>query len=419
MDFSLSIIIPTINKCSELISETIRIFRLKKIDFEVILICDSNEMYRYHKGELKSNPYLKVLASRFDYSGPGSCRNIGIENSSKSLITFLDADDEILIRDDIDYYDYSGQDILLFDFDHPNRSFARIYDSKILQSVDTEFIIGSLNTDKIFLSHCLGVILKRDFLMKEDIRFPETSIVEDITFMSEVLLKGTKISRANWFKYKYSMNLGTTKNTIEQRSLTDIVSCKSRIKGLSPRTREQKIYIDRVEYFLDLLYFSRLPVLYDDTNLQGSLSEDTWLDKHRVSANYSFTFMSNLMSFETVIFGLLNEEHQGYERVFLLYCAGAIAELWKKPLIKKEFPVYVVDDRLGDIDLSIYTLKDVKNIIFQRFGLNVCVISLILNLDEITSKNLSMRVSQEFHEFKTKVYTVPELYLRWKSHLFQ
>ncbi|MDY4479233.1 MAG: glycosyltransferase family 2 protein [[Pasteurella] aerogenes] len=202
----LSIIIPFYNTFSQskCVLERIEHNLNSYGDIEFILVDDGSTDSTYEKllnyfKEYQENPNLILLTQK--NKGPGGARNNGLSNAHGEYVWFVDSDDDFfvdaiyedLVNDhgDIDFIDYN-----YFKNNVINNSMELeegVYDS---QSVDLYMCLGRLWT-KLF---------KREFILQNNIQYPEYCIYED-NYLVYVLPKYIKkFKKSNRVSYVYSQD---------------------------------------------------------------------------------------------------------------------------------------------------------------------------------------------------------------------
>ena len=182
----LSIIIPTYNRCIRFIQD----FPIPHSPNIEIIVVDDNSDHQYSSTILNS---LFSLGIGFRYyycdlnSGPGFCRNIGIKMSLGKFLMFIDSDD-YLTRASLTSILYAiGQflsDIDIFLIDVYNEGFSDTLRSSHYTPLTP---IGALGLSDLvhnrFLSYRpVDKIVRRQFLVDNDISFPSSRSYEDIAY---------------------------------------------------------------------------------------------------------------------------------------------------------------------------------------------------------------------------------------------
>ncbi len=199
----------------------------------------------------------------------GGARNIGIEYSGADYIGFVDADDWVeptmfekifryIIEEDCDIVtcdskrDMGTESIIMGPTGKGNQ----------LLSIDTEEQRKSLMA-KGTKGYICTKIYKKDFLIENNITFPEHLTYEDNFFMAFCLLYARKIYIVEEYLYHYFLNLNSTvtaKNSMHHLDRLEIELMKLQeyqARGV------YNLYYREIEYnFLVLFYVNTLHILF-------------------------------------------------------------------------------------------------------------------------------------------------------------
>jgi len=91
---SISIIIPTINRYEDLKNTVADLFNQSHLDFEIIIIDQTDDINKIIIDELKSKLNINYILS--NNKSASAARNIGLKNSKNEIILFLD--DDVIIE---------------------------------------------------------------------------------------------------------------------------------------------------------------------------------------------------------------------------------------------------------------------------------------------------------------------------------
>lgn len=175
-------------------------------EIEIYLIDDASTAENYQEIINCFKPIIDIHLLRCKYNGgPGVARQYGIDNSKNPYIFFMDADDTL--------GDSFALNILCYNLE--------LYDNAII----SEGIIYEMNEDGIhFTTHkdypswVFGKLYKRDFLIKNNIRFhPASRLNEDAGFSLQINLLKTEndlkiISDAHIYNWHNNVNSLTHQN---------------------------------------------------------------------------------------------------------------------------------------------------------------------------------------------------------------
>ena len=204
----ISVIIPLYNAEKFIRECLISVLASKFKDYEVLVVDDcstDNSLAEVRKLLPHFDGRLKIFSTEKNSGGPGIPRNIGIKNSSAKYITFLDNDDIILpdalgiFFDVAELYDadvvYAEKYLILKDNDELCRkNFKIAFNVKAEELVDaptleTFDIVERLRRDMadMFLILPWGKSYRRDFLLANEIFFPQMIYAEDVPFCFKCL----------------------------------------------------------------------------------------------------------------------------------------------------------------------------------------------------------------------------------------
>ena len=212
MDKLIDIIIPAYN-AHDTIARTLFSICLQDIvdNIKVYIIDDcSNKSYDYLIDDFKDR--LDLTIYRLDKnSGPGVCRNKGLDISNNEFVMFIDADDMFINNKSISviYNNMDGYDlgVGLVEFDH---------------LVERAMIGMTDKTVTYFQNHnrCLhGKMYRRSYIDKYGIRFNNTYRHEDSSFHEVILMSKPRVFISSNPTYFYSFNeksLTHDKNGIDE-----------------------------------------------------------------------------------------------------------------------------------------------------------------------------------------------------------
>ena len=186
-------------------------------DFEIIIIYDDENLddFEYIKAFENNDLRIKVIKNKSKV-GAGISRNIGIKDSSKKFIAFLDCDDvwkknkleeqiKFMNQNQIDF-SFTAYDII----DYSNKKIGERQTKKILSFND---LVKSCD---IGLS---TVVLKRE-LINDDCKFAPLSTKEDYVLWLNIAKKNVKLygindNLAKWRKLDNSLSSSTFQKIID------------------------------------------------------------------------------------------------------------------------------------------------------------------------------------------------------------
>ena len=146
----------------------------------------SDECYDREVNIFKDKLNINVI-DLYKNMGPGVARQVGIDNSNSKYIMFIDSDDVF----------------------YNNKSIENIYNSIKSLDYDVSFgYMGEYNNDN-YREFLVGFdvlhakIYKREFIIKNNIRFPEIYNSEDLAFNNLVILSKPRMVKCNDYIYMY------------------------------------------------------------------------------------------------------------------------------------------------------------------------------------------------------------------------
>ena len=217
----ISVIIPLYNAEKYIRQCLISVLASKFTDYEVLVVDDcstDNSVAEVTKLLPHFDGRLKIFATEKNSGGPGGPRNIGIKNAAGKYVTFIDNDDMILpdaLGMFFELAEAYGADVvhterfLTFDKEFNGRN-AKIYDlSSAEKSISAPtFEPADLNHRMHHFIHEKFSIMpwskvyRRDFLLKNQIEFPQIQYGEDFVFCFKCLCLAKK-----YLLVPYAINL--------------------------------------------------------------------------------------------------------------------------------------------------------------------------------------------------------------------
>ncbi len=187
-------------------------------NMELIFVDDASTDHTWDMIQTIENQYPQnEVAIHCDENGrQGKARNIGMSYATADYIGFVDSDDwveanmyEILL----DEIKRSNRDIVYCKFFRDNGTEEKVHQ---LDGTVAYLLVDSDEKRKEFIcSNCLGYgvwdkIYKKDFLVKNQIYFPENVAYEDIFFSGLYYLYAERIAIVNYELYHYFVNENST-----------------------------------------------------------------------------------------------------------------------------------------------------------------------------------------------------------------
>ncbi|MDA9692919.1 glycosyltransferase family 2 protein [Prochlorococcus sp. AH-736-N03] len=171
------------------------------IKIEILIIFD--KVLKKVESKFFELDFVKCHFNNSNFKGPGISRNIGIEKSNGTYLSFLDSDDLIIGEKFIKVLDkliINKNDLIEFDYEsfgtkttfHNRKNELKYYNKDLPSKL---LLRGELRDEVLFQ------IYKKSYLTKNNIKFPE-GIYEDIFFRFMTLNNSKNISTSNLTAYK-------------------------------------------------------------------------------------------------------------------------------------------------------------------------------------------------------------------------
>ncbi|MFV8814282.1 glycosyltransferase [Aerococcus urinaeequi] len=217
----LSIIIPVYNT-AEYLEECVESLIDKKLEYEIIIIDDGSTDESLRIANQLSDKYSMITIIEQENHGQGHARNRGIDIARGKYIFFMDSDD-VFEKDGlykaIQLLEKENLNGLFFDastfFDEKyvgEKKFKPRYDRKKSYGhydLGESMLIDLVKDKQYSVSPCLYII-RRDLIIRKEIRFIEGFINEDDSFTTELLLNIQNISHINEKFFKRRIRNGST-----------------------------------------------------------------------------------------------------------------------------------------------------------------------------------------------------------------
>ena len=257
----IDIIIPIYNarKTLELTLMSIKLQTI--IDKINIYLIDDNSSEDY-KDILNKYKDMNIIYIKLDKNnGPAVARQKGIEMSSSKYIMLIDADD------------------LLYDADSIKKLYNKIEE-------DYDYVVGitideKQNTQIMNESDLHGKIYKREFLLKNNIKFNNTRIHEDNYFNNLVLLCEPKQKELLENIYIYVDNKDSITNINKEKEFENLEIYISNIKEIIEEATKRNIEKDLIIKYLimKLKYINRI---YNKLSEKQQEIFKNWLEKYDI-----------------------------------------------------------------------------------------------------------------------------------------
>ena len=206
--YAISVVIPCYNTKDYLLETLDTIFNQTFQDFEIVLIDDGSTDGTAEMIEELSKKHNNISAYFQTNHGQGYERNFGVTKAQGKYIHFMDSDD-LLDSDCFEkvyaYAEENDLDCVLFE----GKSF---YETKALEEMMPQYkttysrkeIFPKLYSGEelfVLLRNSVGMIVqpgmqlvKRDFLIENDVNFPALKMMEDNLYVYKVITRASKIT---------------------------------------------------------------------------------------------------------------------------------------------------------------------------------------------------------------------------------
>lgn len=242
-----SVIVPCFN-AARTIERTVSSILVQKVSLEIIIIDDcsvdnSAELLNTLAG---GHPEVRILKSQFN-SGPGYCRNLGLDAARGQYIAFLDADDFWLpdkLAPQIHFMRSNDFEFSFHDYYEAVICGSHIIEAKLIRAPD----MAELPTYffKRGFGMCLTSVIKKTAI--GSLRFPDDRTIssEDYGFFLRVLSSGVR-------GHRLPLALGVYTVALRSRSSNKI---RQAISVLKCNIRESnKNFLGAIYYFLVYVFY--------------------------------------------------------------------------------------------------------------------------------------------------------------------
>ena len=257
----IDIIIPIYN-ARKTLELTLMSIKLQTIIDKINIYLIDDDSSEDYKDILNKYKDMNIIYIKLDKNnGPAVARQKGIEMSSSKYIMFIDADD------------------LLYDADSIKKLFNKIEE-------DYDYVVGitideKQNTQIMNESDLHGKIYKREFLLKNNIKFNNTRVHEDNYFNNLVLLCEPKQKEILEKIYIYVDNKDSITNINKEKEFENLEIYISNIKEIIEEATKRNIEKDLIIKYLimKLKYINRI---YNKLSEKQQEIFKNWLKKYDI-----------------------------------------------------------------------------------------------------------------------------------------
>ena len=257
----IDIIIPVYN-ARKTLELTLMSIKLQTIIDKINIYLIDDDSSEDYKDILNKYKDMNIIYIKLDKNnGPAVARQKGIEMSSSKYIMFIDADD------------------LLYDADSIKKLFNKIEE-------DYDYVVGitideKQNTQIMNESDLHGKIYKREFLLKNNIKFNNTRVHEDNYFNNLVLLCEPKQKEILEKIYIYVDNKDSITNINKEKEFENLEIYISNIKEIIEEATKRNIekYLIIKYLIMKLKYINRI---YNKLSEKQQEIFKNWLEKYDI-----------------------------------------------------------------------------------------------------------------------------------------
>ena len=246
-----TIIIPTYN-VAECIGNAIESIKSQKFqDYEVIIVddCSNDDGKTVNKINQYVNKKIKLI-KKDKNSGAGGARNLGISEAKGEYILFLDSDDKLdnpsVLGDLSDFIKENKTELVFLGFKFNDGSFTCIPNES---NYSKEFVISRNKYINVW-----SICWKREFLLKNKIKFRENVLYEDVDFVISGMLYAKSISYLGKITHLYTRtrtNSNSDKNTNYKKhylQAIDTIKCIEELSKIYENTsiKNKELLLERI-----------------------------------------------------------------------------------------------------------------------------------------------------------------------------
>ena len=230
----LSVIIPMYNATKYIDAAINSVLSQKKISIEIIVIDDGSTDSSLKKLK-KYNDQIKVYSKK--NGGAASARNFGLQKANGKYVMFLDSDDYIsnnnICFECINIMESQCLDIILFSFKYFNQNSNKYtipwkYPQFTKKTTNATELILSLISHGIFPASPCFRIIRKNYLIENNITFREGYVAEDIDWFIKTIINTSKIKIINNCSYIYRKAISSSVT-----SQTTLLKCKDLLTAIN------------------------------------------------------------------------------------------------------------------------------------------------------------------------------------------
>lgn len=255
----ISVIVPVYNADRYLNQCVDTILNQTFTDFELILVNDGSTDFSYKicKGYVEKDHRVRLLSQ--ENKGPGSARNLGIENANGDFITFVDSDDYVSVN----YLEKMHHTQEKYNCDVVMTAYYRYDDSTNLlhyyykdENDKVEITLQNEALERVRTSAIYRQIWGKLFrkCLFENIRCPEHNYYEDFQIMIKIILSVDSMHFLKENLYCYRMNPeGICNSKLSLKKIQDDINSYEEV--ILSLTLAEKNYQSIIDNYIDVLQF--------------------------------------------------------------------------------------------------------------------------------------------------------------------
>lgn len=312
----LSIIIPVYNVEKYLVQCINSILNLDKDLIEIILIDDGSTDNSSKICDKYSNEFDNINVIHKKNSGLSAARNTGLHAAKGKYIIFLDSDDYILkdkLKEIINIISQKDIDVIMSNFyKDVNNNLYIGGENKVLKSKKIIKNNSKLVSDIFKYTKDLWpawkFIVKKEFLIKNNIKFKEGFLHEDVDYTTRIIIKMKSYYYFNdpWYCYRLDRN-GSIMNNKKFKSLLDttdiIIDLKEYIEKNVNDIKVKNIILERLSetLFLNLKLYNKGSNIQKQDFLKKIKSNTYLLSKSKNKKHKIFFFSTKIFGTKFIL----------------------------------------------------------------------------------------------------------------------
>lgn len=228
----LSIVVPIYNVEQYLRECLESLYKIDKIDCEIILVNDGSKDNSREIMEEFYNLYPdKTVIVDKENGGLSSARNAGMRVAKGDYISFIDSDDFIDVDEYTKFFLEGAEeklDVMVGNMRYytPEKTGAPLFRSDLVKNsgivTGIEFFWELFEQPKCFREEVVDDIYKREFLIKNNLWFNEEIVHEDSEFTPMVYIKAQRVKYIDRAFYFYRQRTGSIMNKVSEKSIVSL-----------------------------------------------------------------------------------------------------------------------------------------------------------------------------------------------------